>query len=261
MNSDDDDDVIVIDDMNINNNDNLEYITIDQKVLTALDRIQIIRPTDVANGYVATLECLHQTIQKMHHGSGEEGEVKETDVDDGENIPQSSTSPSSSPHPPILLLMDSAISAFDATDKMYESICQGLSGRNEFVRQLKRLQLSHDIILVATRTIRGNTTHTTNGSNSTSSNKGSSYHPSPQPPPSSSFHATNLSNCDGWNKMVTSRITLRKVLVGSKEEENGYGFVALMPPQRFGGGGNGANSSMEWNSVIPFSITDDGIKC
>ena len=150
--------------------------------------------------------------------------------------------------PPILLLMDSAISAFDATDKMYESMSTGLSGKNEFLRQLKRLQLSHDIILVATRTVWGSSF---------------SYSSS-----SSSSISTPLSNCDGWNKMVTSRITLEKALRGSKEEENGYSFVAIMTLQRSvsgtasNGNGNATNIMMEWNNVIPFSITEtDGIKC
>ena len=68
--------------------------------------------------------------------------------------------------------------------------------------------------------------------------------------------------------MVTSRITLEKALRGSKEEENGYSFVAIMTLQQSvsgtasNGNGNATNIMMEWNNVIPFSITEtDGIKC
>ena len=51
---------------------------------------------------------------------------------------------------------------------------------------------------------------------------------------------SNLSSCDGWNKMVTNIITLYKVAPGSKEDVDGYHFVALMPllfqQQQRGGG-------------------------
>ena len=41
---------------------------------------------------------------------------------------------SSMPIPPILILFDSIISAFDSIDKMYETIGRGLSGRTEFIQ-------------------------------------------------------------------------------------------------------------------------------
>jgi hypothetical protein len=40
---------------------------IEKEVINALDRIHIILPKDVANGYVATLECIHQAIQTYQH--------------------------------------------------------------------------------------------------------------------------------------------------------------------------------------------------
>ena len=60
--------------------------------------------------------------------------------------------------------------------------------------------------------------------------------------------------------MVTSRITFEKVLMGSKEEQDGYDFVAIMPIQQRRSKDNVGNV-MEWINIIPFSVTDDGVKC
>ena len=92
----------------------------------------------------------------MHEDNKKEGSSLGRDKHDLSNATRKTTSSKQIlPHtPPIFLLMDSIISAFDGTDKMYESINVGLSGRNEFLRQLKRLQSCHNIVIVATRTIR-----------------------------------------------------------------------------------------------------------
>ena len=206
---------------------------LDQQVLDALDRIHIIRPTDVSNGYVATLECLYQSLHELYHTS-------------------SSSSSSLSSPPPIMLLMDSVVSAFDATDKMYESMGVGLSGRHEFIRQLKRLQQSFDIELIATRTIRGGVGGGGGASNTNTVSSSISNH---------GYSNYNYnSSLDGWNKMITSRITLEKALSGSQEMNNGFPFVAITSLHHE----KSENSTdiMQWSNVIPFRVSDtDGIKC
>jgi hypothetical protein len=96
---------------------------------------------------------------------------------------------------------------------------------------LNKLRLSHDIVLIGTRTVRGrggnyNPYMSTNVNDNDKDNNNNTV-----PVSSSSLlpsMPSYLSNSDGWNKMVTHRITLEKGLEGSKEEEDGFGFVALM---------------------------------
>ncbi len=219
-------------------NNNNDHESIQRDYINALERIHIIRPKDVANGYVATLECLHQTIVEYKNAH------RHCDRRDRNK----------SSMPPILLLMDAAMSAFEQSDKMYESLPNGngLSGRNEFVRQLNRLRLSHDIVLVATRTIRGSSSggggNGNRSSNSSSSIGSKSY---------SNFNSSLGSSCEAWNKIITNRIELEKVIEGTKEERDGFDFVALMPHQQ----SIGSVNVMDWNTMVPFSVTDDGIKC
>jgi hypothetical protein len=135
---------------------------------------------------------------------------------------------------------------------------------------LNKLRLSHDIVLIGTRTVRGR------GGNynpymSTNVNDNDKDNNNTVPVSSSSLlpsMPSYLSNSDGWNKMVTHRITLEKGLEGSKEEEDGFGFVALMLSQCVGDRSNVMNvmhgtnvTNVEWKNVVPFSVTADGIKC
>ncbi len=266
---------------------NNEHVLIDQDISQSLNRIHIIHPKDFANGYIATLECIHDAIvtyereyckectDRRSHGIIIDEKVGEEDDDDEEeenddendNTDNKNTSPTRKandnssnissmplpiPIPPILILLDSIISAFDSIDKMHENIGRGLSGRTEFIQQLKKICKDHNVVFVTTRTIRSGNSSFSNatGTNATSTTSASGL----------------SSSCDGWNKMVTSRITLCKVVTGSKEEQDGYDFVALMPVQRSGGGNknnnkNGSNIMTKWNQIIPFSITDRGIRC
>eukprot|EP00978_Attheya_sp_CCMP212_P021227 scaffold61816_cov54-Attheya_sp.AAC.4 len=120
----------------------------------------------------------------------------------------------------------------------------GLSGRNELVRQLQRLLARHSsTIVVAT------TTNTTSHHDSSNSNSSSS----------------------SWNKIVTHRLTLDKVARHSREEADGYDFVALVPnkpattlPNYNHNHNNTSSHNIKHSStpcdVIPFSITSHGIR-
>ena len=119
--------------------------------------------------------------------------------------------------------MDSTISAFEHVDKMYDSLPsgQGLSGRIDFVRQLDRIISEHDVVVVATRNTRGK-------------NVGGS------------------SSCEGWNKIVTDHVPIKRVIPGTKEDKEGFSFVAATPEQN-------QSNNLNWNGFTPFSVTDDGL--
>ena len=131
-----------------------------------------------------------------------------------------------------MLLLDSALSAFQLTNKMQENLPNGsgLSGLNDFLRQLKRLRSKHSSIVVSTRTVTG------------TSDTLRSY---------SAFYE--------WDKITTHRIMVTKAIEGSPEEIDGYDFVALLQPQY--DPKTGTNIDNKAHQVFPFSVTASGISC
>jgi hypothetical protein len=171
---------------------------IEKDILSVLNRIHIVRPNDISSGYIAALESLRQALDKIS----------------AENQGTS--------FPPVLLLFDSVLSAFQLSNKMQEALPNGigLSGKNEFLRQVKRLKAKHSIILVSTRTTTGETT------------------------------VQSRSSCPRWDKMTTHSIAIMKSAVGSPEESEGYDFVAL------------SNHGGSKHALInPFSVTSNGVSC
>ena len=152
-----------------------DYKLLEEDITSALNRVHIVRPKDFSNGSVAALESLCRVLDDR---SGR-GSI------------------------PIMLLLDSAMSAFYAKSKFQESLPNGsgLSGRSDFIRQIKRLRSRHQVFMVSSRTIRQD--------------------------------AANpfRSGIDSWDKMTTHQISLAKSLPGSPEEINGYRFVALIKEQ------------------------------
>jgi len=153
---------------------NHDYQGIEKDILSILSRIHIVRPSGFS-GYIATLESLRQAL--------------DVQIDTNQE----------SPLPPVLLLFDSLISAFQLSNKMQESLPngKGLSGMNDFLRQVKRLRAKHSSIIVSTRTTTGD------------------------------IARQSRSSCEGWDKLTTHRVTLMKSVAGSPEEREGYDFVAL----------------------------------
>ena len=192
--------------------DDNDYRNIEQDIQSALGRIHILRPRDVANGYVSALESLCQALDRQF----EDDETMGTNAES----------------PPVMLLLDSVISAFQLSNKMQESLPNGsgLSGLNDFVRQLNRLRSKHSIFLVSTRTITGNSPN--------------------------QFRSSS----DGWDKIISHRLSIMKSIAGSPEERDGHEFVALCKAQ------NDATSEhvvgpAQNHHVIPFSFTSNGISC
>eukprot|EP01083_Nonionella_stella_P095136 267031_1 len=173
-----------------------DYKLLEEDITSALSRVHIVRPKDFSNGSVAALESLCRVLDDQS-GKG-------------------ST--------PIMLLLDSAMSAFSQTSRFQESLPNGsgLSGRSDFIRQIKRLQSRHQVFMVSSRTIRQD--------------------------------AANpfRSGIDGWDKMTTHQISLAKSLPGSPEEINGYSFVALLKD---------GQSGPKEEEITPFSFTKNGISC
>jgi hypothetical protein len=178
----------------------MEYGDIEKDIQFALGRIHIVRPKDVSHGYVSALESIQQSLDH----------IRETSFADKSM-------------PPVLLLFDSMLSAFQMSTKMLESLPNGsgLSGLNDFIRQIKKLRNGHETIIFTTRTCTGDVSN----------------------------HWR--SNCDGWNKIVTHRISIQKSVMGSSEKKAGYDLVAI---------GHSQNGDFE-GRPIPFSVTSRGIVC
>lgn len=181
----------------------MENYIIEREFTRALAQIQIVHPRDAANGYISTIEVLGKTLDRYH-----------------ESFPRNASSSNSKlQSAPTMLLMDSAFSAFEPTAKLYESLpySTGLSGRNEFIRQLKGLRSKHDIFLASTNCLRG-------GKTSSRANRLSTF---------------NL--FEPWKKIISHRLTLECVVKGSKEEKEGFQLIAVV-------------NTKEGQNIIPFSV-------
>lgn len=181
---------------NTERNQTDDYKLIEEDITSALNRIHIVRPKDFSNGSVASLESLCRILDDQY----ERGMT------------------------PIMLLLDSAMSAFYQTSRFQESLPNGsgLSGRSDFIRQINRLRSRHRVFMASTRTTRQDAAN----------------------PFRSGF--------DSWDKITTHQILLAKSLPGSSEGKDGYRFVAL-----FKDGQTGSNEKQ----ITPFSFTENGISC
>ena len=108
-----------------------DYGDIETDIRNAFSRIHILRPRDIANGYVSALESIHQLLDKQNADACN-GHIHGA---------------------PPLLLFDSMLSAFHLSNKMKENLGSGISGMNCFLRQLRRLRSKHSVIIASTRTI------------------------------------------------------------------------------------------------------------
>ncbi len=139
----------------------------------------------------------------------------------------------SSAAPPTLLLIDSLTSS-DRRDQRLEAVGTGLSGRNEFYRQLRRLRAAHPVAVVATATGAASTVVTGAGTDVVTP----------------------------WSKMVTARVGLerRESAAAAGEKSGGYEYKALVPcaagnaatPASGAGGGS-------FVATVPFKIDSSGI--
>lgn len=157
-----------------------EHNQIERAIASCLGRIHVIQPRDFTYlSLVATIESLSKRLDDDKRALGD--------------IQQ----------PPTLLIIDS-ISTLDACTRAQEGLPtvsgsvggSGLSERNEFYRQLTRLQDEHEVVIMSS-------------SKRVHSNEGDS---------SGSI----------WDKMVTHRLGLHHVADGTDEQREGYDFVATL---------------------------------
>ena len=117
-------------------NQGTDVFLFEKELSSTLHRVHIYHPREIAGEYVATLEYIHQSLDRREEGHQH-------------RICQ--------PSPTTSLLMDSTISVFEHVDNMYDSLplWKGSSERIDFVRQLDRLISEQDVVVVATRNTRG----------------------------------------------------------------------------------------------------------
>ena len=133
--------------------------------------------------------------------------------------------------PPHRLLTSS-----DRRDQRLEAVGTGLSGRNEFYRQLQRLRAAHPVAVVATATGAASTAVAGGGTD-------------------------NI--VTPWSKMVTARVGLERreaTAAPAGEKSGGYEYKALVPcaagttATPAGGAGGGS-----FVATVPFKIDSSGI--
>jgi len=280
---------------------------INHEILSCLSRIHIAHPRDLGCGYVSCIEAIKYALdsirtqqsqsQKTAYASENFEEPADFQVPFLQSIRKQHPSASSqknkdNPSPPIMLIIDS-LNTFQYHDQMLEDLTEvtptqntnisdplninqgsstyknyssntkrkngsGLSGRNDFLRQLERFLQSQNrnIILIATKSM--SSKHSNNNTNN-------SYYRSKDP----------------WNKLVTHRVCLDRVKMGTDEQKLGYEFVALfqkkvvqMKNADVDNGGlynvgtfdhkkncNESNNVTNEMQIVPFSVTSYGILC
>ena len=125
-----------------------------------------------------------------------------------------SASRSSFPPPPVLLLIDSVTSSA-RSERRLEALGPGLSGRNDFLRQLSRLRAAHPVAVVGTATTEPKTWPRGPGSGCGGGN-----------------------TADPWARMVSARIVLGAELLASTAPRGSGGTAAaVQAPFRITTGG------------------------
>jgi translation initiation factor 2B subunit (eIF-2B alpha/beta/delta family) len=191
---------------------------IEQMIASCLARIHIIHPTSTTQ-IIAALEVIRHTLDqrlRLHQNM--------------------STQNGNSNHlnsiPPDMIIIDSLYTCFESIDKRMEDLPSttseksGLSGRHDVVRQLKRIYMGHSVFIAASRTTQENVSSIT------------------------------MNHTESWKKIVTHQLPLDRVMENSKEEQDGFDFVALLQSNKATD-----RSVQSWTHVIPFSITEKGIQC
>jgi len=225
-----------------------DWYYIEKMVSSCLDRIHIIHPTSNLQ-IIASLELIrHSLDQRMYTRNNNKTDVK--------HLPSISTP---IPNVPNMIVMDSFFTCFENIDKRMEDLPSsihteantstttttstmsleksGLSGRNDIVRQIKRLCARHSLFVVTSRTVRGD-----------------GINPHTRIP---YYYAQDY--LESWNKLVTHRLHVDRVIENSKEDQEGFTFVALLPSTKVLDNHQGEVHS--WTDVIPFIVTDDGVQC
>ena len=238
----------VDDDGDVFNNAMNEQHQIELAIASCLGRIHIVQPRDFTYlSLVATIESLRQSLDNQKIQRNQQLEIlKQHSLHCAASHQQCQSEHAYSTtkkDPPTLILIDS-LSTLDASTKMQESLPtasgsksgsggSGLSNRNEFYRQLIRLREEHEIVIVGTSKSLPSANRSSNDNVIRSGAK-----------PGRRRGSDTM-----WDKMVTHRVMLHYVAEGTKEDQDGYDFVAIL------------NGSGAWEgvSVFPYSVTAGGI--
>lgn len=211
-----------------------EQRQIELAIASCLGRINIVQPRDFTHlSLLATLEELRHSLDE------ERDSAKRKSSTDG-----ASSSTQLFVEAPTLIMIDS-LTALDASTRYLESLPtnagskgsarsggSGLSDRNEFYRQLMRLQNEHEIAILGTSTCSPSSFNKSRLNDQTTHVGGKR----------GSGSSSSL-----WEKMVSHRISLHHAAEGTQECQAGYDLVAT--------------GRQEDTSVFPYSITAGGIAC
>ena len=216
-----------------------EWRRIQSEICSALSRIHIVK-TNSGEGLFAdaipVLESLRHSLDlaaeqcDLVSGGTASGAV-------GGNRPTSAA-------PPTLLMIDSLTSSERRSQRL-EALGSGLSGQNDFYRQLNRLRAAHPVAVVGTST--GAAASIVAGGGNAGGTGG---------------RDSNL-----WSKMVTTRagldrkdVTAENASSGSSSSSSGaggYDYQALVPCTTTTSGGGGTGGSLV--ATVPFKIDSSGI--
>jgi hypothetical protein len=203
------------------NDRNEEWRRIQSTIRDALGRIHVVRTASGEGLFADGIPALESLRRSLDLASASAATAA------------GGSASASSAAPPTLLLIDSLTSS-DRRDQRLEAVGTGLSGRNEFYRQLRRLRAAHPVAVVATATGAASTVVTGAGTDVVTP----------------------------WSKMVTARVGLerRETTAAAGEKSGGYEYKALVPcaagttatPASGAGGGS-------FVATVPFKIDSSGI--
>lgn len=214
-----------------------EQRQIELAIASCLGRINIVQPRD------CTHLSLLATLEELRHSLDEERDA-------AKRKPSTDGASSSTQHveAPTLIMIDS-LTALDASTRYLESLPtnagskgsarsggSGLSDRNEFYRQLMRLQNEHEIAILGTSTCSPSSFNNSRLNDQTTRVGGK---------------RVSGSSSSLWENMVSHRFSLHHAAEGTQECQAGYDFVATLTTK----------GRQEDTRVFPYSITAGGIAC
>jgi len=213
-----------------------EWRRIQSEIYSALSRIHIVKINSGEGLFadaIPVLESLRHSLDLAAEQCDLAGSRTASGGLCGGNRPISAA-------PPTLLIIDSLTSSERRSQRL-EALGSGLSGQNDFYRQLNRLRAAHPVAVVGTST--GTAASMVGGSGSAAGTGG---------------RDSNL-----WSKMVTARVGLDRKNVTAENASSsssgvgGYDYQALVPCTATTSGGGGTGGSLV--ATVPFKIDSSGI--
>ena len=208
-----------------------EWRRIQSEIYSALSRIHIVKLNSGEGLYADAIPVLESLRHSLDLAAEQCDRIGSTSGSiGGGNRPTSAA-------PPTLLIIDSLTSSERRSQRL-EALGSGLSGQNDFYRQLNRLLAAHPVSVVGTST--GSAATMVAGSGNTGVTGGRDSNP--------------------WSKMVTARVGLDRKDVATENASSGagatgYDYQALVPVSSASAGGTGGSLVAK----VPFKIDSSGI--